>query len=194
MTKARDLASGGFGLVLVKPSSVVNGTDNGKGTVTFSAASSVSLNDVFSSTYTNYKLIVNQIPSGVSNLNLRLRVSGTDASGNNYKYAAIGYNSNNTALNNYSGGAADVSSFESISQCGTTGTDIFSVFDILNSFETKPTFISGKFARFDSTGIGILGDFNYTGRHSLSTSYTGFTIFPSSGTITGTVSVYGYNK
>ncbi len=31
MTKARDLANGGFGLVLVKPSSVVNGTDNGKG-------------------------------------------------------------------------------------------------------------------------------------------------------------------
>ncbi len=27
MTKARDLANGGFGLVLVKPSSVVGGTD-----------------------------------------------------------------------------------------------------------------------------------------------------------------------
>ncbi len=35
MTKARDLANGGFGLVLMKPSSVVNGTDNGKGTVSF---------------------------------------------------------------------------------------------------------------------------------------------------------------
>jgi hypothetical protein len=44
MTKARDNANGGFGLVLVKPSSVVNGTDNGKGTVSFSAASTVSLN------------------------------------------------------------------------------------------------------------------------------------------------------
>jgi hypothetical protein len=33
MTKARDNANGGFGLVLVKPSTVVNGTDNGKGTV-----------------------------------------------------------------------------------------------------------------------------------------------------------------
>jgi len=47
MTKARDLANGGFGLVLIKPSSVVNGTDNGKGTVSFSGVTSVSLNDVF---------------------------------------------------------------------------------------------------------------------------------------------------
>jgi hypothetical protein len=51
MTKARDNANGGFGLVLVKPSTVVNGTDNGKGTVSFSGASSVSLNDVFSWKY-----------------------------------------------------------------------------------------------------------------------------------------------
>jgi hypothetical protein len=43
MTKARDLANGGFGLVLIKPSSVVNGTDNGKGTVSFSGVTSVSL-------------------------------------------------------------------------------------------------------------------------------------------------------
>ena len=58
MTKARDLANGGFGLVLIKPSTVVNGTDNGKGTVSFTTASSVSLNDVFNSTYTNYKIIL----------------------------------------------------------------------------------------------------------------------------------------
>jgi hypothetical protein len=163
-------------------------------TTSFSAVASQSINDVFSTTYTNYRIIVNQIPSAVSNLNLRLRVSGTDASGNNYKYAAIGYNSNNTALNNYSGSGADVSSFETIGQSQTTGTDMFSVFDILNPFETKPTFISGKISKFDSTGIGILADFNYTGRHSLSTSYTGFTILTSTGTTTGSVSVYGYNK
>jgi len=58
MTKARDLANGGFGLVLVKPSSVVNGTDNGKGTVSFSAVGSVSLNNVFSSTYDNYRIMI----------------------------------------------------------------------------------------------------------------------------------------
>jgi hypothetical protein len=30
--------------------------------------------------------------------------------------------------------------------------------------------------------------------HNHNTSYTGFTIFPDAGTITGTISVYGYNK
>jgi hypothetical protein len=163
-------------------------------TTSFSAVSSQSVNDVFSATYTNYKIIVNQIMSTAGTINLRLRVSGTDASGNNYKYAAIGYNSNNSALNNYSGSGADVSSFETISQSATTATDGITVLNILNPFETKPTFLSGKLSRFDSTGIGILGDFNYTGRHSLSTSYTGFTILTSTGTTTGSVSVYGYNK
>jgi DNA-directed RNA polymerase specialized sigma54-like protein len=32
------------------------------------------------------------------------------------------------------------------------------------------------------------------GTHTLDTAYTGFTIFPASGTLSGTVSVYGYNK
>jgi len=73
MTKARDLANGGFGLVLVKPSSVVGGTDNGKGTVSFSAASSVSLNDVFSATYKNYKIIFTGTGAN-DDLKLRLRV------------------------------------------------------------------------------------------------------------------------
>jgi hypothetical protein len=163
-------------------------------TTSFTTQSSVSVNDVFSATYTNYKIIVNQIMSTAGYINLRLRVSGTDASGNNYKYAVIGYQSNNTALNNYSGGAVDVSSFENITQSVTTATDgIFSI-DILNPFETKPTFLSGKGQRFDSTGIGVLGDVNYTGRHSLSTSYTGFTIITSTGTTTGSVSIYGYKK
>ena len=32
------------------------------------------------------------------------------------------------------------------------------------------------------------------GTHNQTVSYTGFTFYPSSGTITGSVSVYGYNK
>jgi hypothetical protein len=75
MTKARDNANGGFGLVLMKPSSVVNGTDNGKGTVSFSAASSVSLNDVFSSTYDNYRILCRftDTASGGSNIDFEIR-------------------------------------------------------------------------------------------------------------------------
>jgi hypothetical protein len=32
------------------------------------------------------------------------------------------------------------------------------------------------------------------GNHGGSTSFTGFTLFPSSGNITGTIQVYGYKK
>jgi hypothetical protein len=163
-------------------------------TTSFTAVSSQSVNDVFSATYTNYKIIINQIMSTAGIINLRLRVSGTDASGNNYKYAAIGYQSNDAAFNKFSGAAADVSSFGVVSESVTTAVDGVAVFDFLNPFETKPTFLYGKGQRFNTTGIGILGDYNYTGRHSLSTSYTGFTILTSTGTTTGSVSVYGYNK
>ena len=102
MTKARDLANGGFGLVLIKPSSVVNGTDNGKGTVSFSGASSVSLNGVFSSTYKNYRISFDNITmptgAGATDLLLRLRAGGSNTT-TNYTGAGFYMTHNSATVN-----------------------------------------------------------------------------------------------
>jgi hypothetical protein len=180
MTKARDLANGGFGLVLVKPSSVVNGTDNGKGTVSFSAQSSVSLNDVFNSTYTNYRIVMNL--SGSGDLTLRVRASGTDAAtgyeGNNIRMI---YNSTTITGQAETGGGSTsllLGQLETVQNWG------FFV-DVSNPFNgIKTSFV------WNASSAGYF----YSGAkwHNTQSPYTGFTIFGTS--MGGTISVYGYNK
>ena len=186
MTKARDLANGGFGLVLIKPSTVVNGTDNGKGTVSFSAVTSVSLNDVFSSTYDNYMIVVSNLScaTNVNDFKLRLRVAGADNSSSNYEtgryyvgaFATTGAGNTNSEL----GTAFQCLQMNNTIQQGVT---IF----MQNPFLTANTVAS-------SIGSGLLFDLN-GGVTTVTTSYTGFTfITAAGGNIAGTVSVNGYNK
>ena len=189
MTKARDLANGGFGLVLIKPSSVVNGTDNGKGTVSFSGASTVSLNDVFSATYDTYKVIINWTSATAQNLGMRLRVSGADNStAGNYMWGENGLTfSGGSSLNNNS---SDTS--WNMEYTDTNGAVM--AMDIYDPFSsTKITRFNGLSTTRLSTAAASFYR-GHGGNMTVTTSYTGFTIFVSSGTITGSVSVYGYNE
>jgi len=184
MTKARDLANGGFGLVLIKPSTVVGGTDNGKGTVSFSAASSVSLNDVFSSTYDDYRIII-VASSAVAgtDLTLRVRVGGSDLSTGTYTY------------NRIIGDGGTLNSARSSAQtsirCGNTtlSEETSYIIDVVNPFLTKRTVFTinnsnqGGGAAQDMTAAVVTN----------ATSYTGFTILAGNN-FTGRLSVYGYAK
>ena len=59
----------------------------------FTGASSVPVNNCFTSTYTNYKLILN-IPTSSNNVGLKLRASGTDSSTGYYSVNYEMYSSN----------------------------------------------------------------------------------------------------
>ncbi len=189
MTKARDLANGGFGLVLVKPSSVVGGTDNGKGTVSFSAASSVSLNDVFSATYKNYKIIFTGTGAN-DDLKLRLRVGGSDASGSDYWYLTAWMASNSASMQTPV--VAENGTSLILGEIGSSSC--LATFDVNSPFLATTTTmnIHNSFSRGTSTG-NVRSYFG-GGFQDLATSYTGFTIFPTSTTMTGSISVYGYNN
>jgi len=187
MTKARDLANGGFGLVLVKPSSVVNGTDNGKGTVTFSAQSTVSLNGVFTSTYDVYKILIPAVGDGNS-LQFRMRASGTNETGSIYSYsnAFITSDSGTQSADKVElGSLIDFREFGN----GSVSIEIFkpflSLYTSLNWVNTVGR-TSGAGRNRTRQGTGIVGN---------TTSYDGFSIFLDAGTaLTGTIQVYGYNK
>ena len=182
MTKARDLANGGFGLVLIKPSSVVNGTDNGKGTISFSGVSSVSLNDVFSTTYDNYRILCTQSGSEGGNY-IRLRVSGSDNStANSYVYQNHGASGSSPFAARTTDNRMEVG--------GTTSVLLNSAaVEIFNPFKASAT----NFSSLNSDTNGNARVIMYAGTHNQTVSYTGFTwIFPSA--TTGTFSVYGYNK
>jgi hypothetical protein len=191
MTRSRQTADWGSraGLAKIVPSSVAVGSGTGSasttGTVTFSGASTVSLNGVFNSTYTNYKIIMDSLYGSSSSINIvfRLRKSGTDNSDTN-SYIRRGFVSSDSALSNQI----------------ETGTTFF--LTQLNSGSTAPAFVEFElylpFAN-NQTGLNSLNfrandnvAMTTIGRHTTVDTFDGCSFIMSSGTMTGTVSVYGY--
>jgi hypothetical protein len=87
------------GLKLLVPTSVAVGSGSASigtaGQVTFTGASSVSINGVFSSTYDSYRIMFHVTSASANNYPiLRLRASGTDNSSSNYNFGIrqFGYN------------------------------------------------------------------------------------------------------
>jgi hypothetical protein len=163
-------------------------------TTSFSGVSSQSVNDVFSATYKNYRIIINVLGSGSGGggfgTNLRLRVSGTDNSSSNYRYAGYGL------------GDASASSIFKVQSNGTTTSFLleaassqaysYKVIDVFMPFETQNTSIQYQGMYLENTPQFF--GYDMGGVMSVTTSYTGFTFLPAAGnTLTGTIYVYGYN-
>jgi hypothetical protein len=191
MTKARDLANGGFGLVLIKPSTVVNGTDNGKGTVSFSAQSSITLRNVFSSTYTNYRVLVD-ITTTSTDMDLLLRFgnSGSADTTANYYYAY--WARTNGGVDDSRQGNGTTSNFlapmETYSGNGFTSVSA----DIHKPFLATETQGISQYATVNQAGSVVFGSGGFW--KGSSTSWSDLFILTSTGTATGTIQVYGYNN
>jgi hypothetical protein len=190
MTKARDLANGGFGLVLVKPSSVVNGTDNGKGTVSFSATSPVSFNNVFSSTYENYQILINFTTNSANDgdVYIRLRASASDAS-TAYYWGRRGWSIAGAGTD---GNGNNATAFTVMTQDASIAGYSHVQLNILSPFLTQKTKASWIGSATTDAG-SVYGQFG-GGVLDNTISYDGFSLVNQNGTSTGTISVYGYNK
>ena len=151
-------------------------------TTTFSAVSSVSLNDVFTSTYQNYRVIMTAASSSNQDLNIRFRVSATDTT-TNYVYQTFSVNG---AV--FTGASAGSATLSIIGIVGTTFS--LDVLDIASPQLAAPT-VYRTFG-VSSSGSILLKD--ASGAQTASTAFDGFTLFPTSGTFTGTVRVYGYKN
>ncbi len=148
-----------------------------------SAVASQSINDVFSATYNNYKILVSNITGSTAlTLNLRLRVGGADNSTAS-SYGYLGLYATTSIL--YSAGNG--TSLPSIVNVGATHP-ASSVMDVFNPFKTTRTSFH-TISRNDDSNY-----FNAGGVHTQTVSYTGFTLIASTGNMTGQVSVYGYNE
>jgi len=158
------------------------------GGATFTGSSSQSLNNVFTSTYTNYMIVSNidSVSTG-TNICFKLRVSGTDAS--TLYYSNILYNdlsAGTTAFGNISvsSGAA-----WKIADLNTTGKPYGFSFNLFNPQRTTTTTFQSGSHGYDYSGT-VYQSFT-GGVHGTSAAYDGITIFPASGTFTGTIRVYG---
>ena len=156
-------------------------------TTTFSAVSSVNLNNIFSSTYNNYLYKLNYTCSSTGQLlQFRMRASGTDATGSDYSYTrSFSYNSLSFQTNSNADSSFGVS-FSAI-----IGTENSVILSIERPFESARTTIIG-----DAISQDTLGTLRWIGAatHKLSNSYDGLTFFPAAGTISGTIRVYGYKN
>jgi hypothetical protein len=172
------------GLAIVTPTSIANSGGSASasgGAVTFSAVNSISLNGVFTSAYKNYRVLWDSDPSANVTTAMRLRVSGTDNSSINYWWAqAVGnYAGSGTA----SGASGQTAWTITSTDAGTSPS--WGSMDVMGPQVAENTAFLGLTAYSQAAG-------SFSGAFFNSTQFDGFTIYPGSGTITGSLRVYGY--
>jgi hypothetical protein len=184
------------GLIPVVPGTIANTSgsssfNSSTGLVTFTGVSAISLNNIFTSTYKNYRLdytITSATGSGGSLL-LRLRSGGVNRTDSNHQTAGTQAQSTNV-ISSYAvngGTSFDLGYMTVLSGSFTAGT--------MNISDPQETL----FTKMVSSLIGVTSG-NTTGSwqlglaHHLAQSHDGFTLYTASGSlITGTLKVYGYN-
>ena len=157
-------------------------------TTSFSAVASQSINSVFNSTYTNYRLMINITDASTDDfaLTIKFRLSGTDTSTNYVSQRLYAFQTTVGTDPNVQG------TDEIWLALGDKDFDYTGVSaDIYNPNVALPTSLTAM--QIGSNGIN-----NYLtfagGYNSAATQFDGFTLITSAGTISGSVSVYGYNK
>ena len=177
------------GLRLITPTSIVttggSGSIGTNGIVSFTSASAISLNDVFSTTYDNYRIVLELTASANIAIDMRMRFNNADNSSANYwnnrtlgqasTVASVGATTADTSF-------LRIAEFESGISTGS--------YDLFSPFKTQITSIQGL-NQFRYTSFYQHSEMK-TGQMTVTTSYTGFSLIPTSGNITGTIAVYGY--
>jgi hypothetical protein len=170
------------------------------GSATISSATSISLNNVFSSAYDNYMVQVHLDPttSGVSYTSIRMRNSGTDVTTSTY-FGQWTYQNGTT---NSTFRTDNKTYFENLILIdGTAGTVADATIYFASPFLTKKTQVLVNSAvDIDPSGY-VTRTIQFGGTQTGATSYDGFTLFSvgaanaiPGGTLNGKIYVYGYKN
>lgn len=176
------------GLKLIVPSSVAGSgvSVSASGKVSFTAATTININGVFSSTYDNYLVVIRHSSSGNPAIDLRMRLSGTDDSGNNYNWQRL--IAENTTVAGARSTSQNVVKVGYSSSAARSGDHVY----IYGPALAQPTATRNVNVRgLSSASIGDIA-----GTHSLSTAYDGFTLLGDAGTVdlTGALTIYGLSQ
>ena len=186
LNSAANLIETYMGLVKVNPTSVSGSgvTESATGTVTVTAASTASIIGCFTSTYTNYVVVYN-LTATSNYLRMKLRTASGDIS--------TGYGTTNAFINDNS------SSLGFLNSGATSWNDTrWLISQNVQSYGTmtifNPQLAVSTFFQNDNTAISGTNSLRLFGggRNTGTDVCTGLTIFPDSGTFTGTITIYGY--
>lgn len=147
----------------------------------FSEASSVIINNCFTSTYDNYRVMLNVSGSSATDVFMRLRVSGSDNTTSNYNTQTL--TSTNTTVQGSSEASRDkfYLAYQRTSVPCSMAADIY-----------RPQ--ASDYTRFFAEGDINSYIYIRSGYFNSTTQFDGMTLFPASGTMTGTVRIYGYKN
>jgi hypothetical protein len=148
-------------------------------TTSFSGVSAVNLPaDTFTTTYDNYRYMLNAVPSTSNRAQFRLRASGTDETSANYDLNFTTASSLNQTLFDFNGTARSAALCQIV--------DFFAPKKSAFTLVLSSNFLTDNAGNpYMQSGGGIL---------KLTTAYDSFSIIASTGTLTGTISVFGYAK
>jgi hypothetical protein len=153
---------------------------------TFTTSSTVTIDSIFTSTYTNYKLIINvnsTTNAGANYCTGNFRTSGTPNTNASYNEIVYGRNEDNTAQTRNT-------TSETSMRFGYIGnsTSSFIEQNFYNPQASQKTYYSGF------SGLTGLGAATFQGAFNNTTAFDGFEFSPFSGNCTGTYAVYGFQK
>ena len=149
--------------------------------VTFSAVASASLpTDTFTATYENYLVVVNFTSTG--NINVRMRLAGTDASGGDYNNQQFGGDGSSASIAQTSA----QTSWKAAASAGSRSTINLWVY---GAKLAQPTVLFSE----NSRQVAGANMFFFGGGHNVSTAYDSLTLLDAGSSMTGKYSVYGLN-
>lgn len=154
------------------------------GGTTFTTTTTPFVNGCFSSSYQNYRIMINIAGSASSNLRMRIR-SGTSTPETNTVYSRWGFSVAAGVVTNESSGS-QTSLFLGGYYAGEQTP--YSM-DMFNPNEAKQTLILPYSWNSNSGTTALM-----TGRVDNNNVYTGLEITGDSGTITGSLRIYGYRQ
>jgi hypothetical protein len=185
-----DIAAAAPGMRLIVPSSISVGSGSGSvdanGAITFSGASSIAINNVFSSTYNNYYITGNLSITG-GDVAMRWRTSSGDDSNSTYSYGLARKDFGGATFTNDTQSTTATSYGVAIANPGTTQSGFWQY--VNNPFATARTSAYGL--NISSSGYAYYTTHQFTN----TTSFTGLSLIPTSTyTTTGTVRIYGFKN
>jgi hypothetical protein len=171
------------GIVPMTPTSVTGGTISAN-KVTFSAATSVLINGVFTNQYTNYRIVGRLWTSGADCF-FRFATGGTVTTGSDYNYQLLEVVGTTVA-----GGRTQNSQNHVITSNSNGANFMTFTADIFSPQVATPSQLQIQHQRSD-TNYQNVSVFSIYGNNAQSTSFDGFRLAPGSGNITGEVFIYG---
>ena len=155
----------------------------------FSAVSVVNIDNVFTSDYRNYRVVIEitaTTGAAAQIISCQLRTGGTAATGSDYYFARSGYNWAGGTASADTGNASTYWFIPRSNGSGSVGGASSTSFTITSPNLAAPTWFTGS--SVDGSYAAVIG-----GYHSLSTAYDGFNIATTTGgtNVTGVYRIYG---